>query len=313
MSNKLFFLICALFICQKSFGNDCNYNLTTPVLNQFQVVQEINQLYNIQLSYNQNNLSPECIFYTFYFSKGISGSYERRAINSYGESINYNIYSKANRSGVLKDRVDASNRSEYIRGLLYKKNQQATKGLYLNIPFSQSNTMLRAGTYTDNIVLSVYSLGQSSRLGKLQLTQNIPVIINIPKSVSISLIESGGVFDPNSTFKNLNFGNLEEGKELSFDMRVASNAGYKVMFSSLNNGSLNLINGNHKVDYTLYVSNNRINLNNTASRPIEVATGSGVTGSNGALMPVKVRIGNVNENKSGEYEDYITITAQTNE
>ena len=118
---------------------------------------------------------------------------------------------------------------------------------------------------------------------------------------------------PQFLHKNLDFGTLETNEEMGFDLMVASNAGYRISFSSLNNGKLDNLQRGIKLDYTVKVAGSNINLSNSSTIPTLVAQGSGITGNAGTRIPVNVKIGTVNDNQWGDYQDYITITAATND
>jgi hypothetical protein len=314
-SSYYFFLKCLItyIIFIINAYSNCDYQLASPTIYQTTSNLNTNASYDLTISRPKKSNYNQCAYFYYFFSKGNSTNYNRKAVNGRGEGLSYNLYKYSNQSGVLKDLIDISNSNDYLTGYLQNADTPVLSNFYFYLPSTGTSSMVRGGVYTDNILLNVYSLGVNSPWGYYEFTRNIPIVINVPKEVNLSLVDSGGPFDINSTNKVLNFGTLETSEQVNFDLRVASNAGFKVSLSSLNNGKLKSLQNAPQIDYSLYVSGNMINLSNSASNPVLIATGSGVTGSQGSVFPMKVKIGTINDSHFGDYEDYITVTAVTND
>lgn len=290
----------------------CNFNLTSNAINETVSNINLDTVQTLTISRPNGTSYSTCSNAYFFFSKGQAGQYNRKAINSFNEVVNYNLYKNSGQFGLLKDYMDFNSVNDYITATMQNPNVSVQSQFYFYLPAS-TLAATRSGIYTDNIQLNVFRGSNNSQWGYFEFTRNIPIIINVPKSINISLVNSGSPIDLNSTFKNLDFGDLETNEEMSFDMMIASNAGFKISFSSLNNGSLkNTINAN-TISYSLKVQGNSVNLQNSSTVPVQVASGSGVTGAAGARLPVSVKIGTVNDSLWGDYQDYITITAATND
>ncbi len=292
----------------------CDFDVTTDSINETVSSINIESAQTISVSRPNGTSASNCAFAYFFFSKGNANSYTRKAFNSLGEGLNYNLYQGTSQFGILKDAYDFQNANEYLKTYLQRPNENFQSQFYFYLPATSNSTMVRGGSYSDQIYVNIYRSGMNSNYAYYEYTRMLPVSIFVPKTVNISLVDSGSPIDLNSTFKNLDFGNLENNESKSFDLMVASNAGFRISLSSLNNGKLkNNTNTNYSINYSLKLNGNTINLSNSASSPVLVATGSGVTGNNGVRLPFNVKIGSVDEEQWGDYQDYITITAATND
>lgn len=287
---------------------DCDYSLNLS--NATVEPTESSQVLQQQFSIGREENSSNCDTYRIYFGKGFANSYQRRAFGWNLQSYNYNLHQNINMTGVLKEVNDALNSSEYVQGNLPNRNTSYDGSFFLSVPAISSQTNPRAGVYRDLVELSVYAIRNNGSLN-YELTRYFQVTINIPYRVNISLVNEGDPFNENSTSKVLDFGNLEENEELGADIVIDSNTSYSVRMSSLNNGQLK--NGTSAVSYSVRVGSNTVNLGNSSTSPVTVATGNGPTSEAGARYNVKVRITNIPANPDpGVYQDSITITAIAN-
>jgi hypothetical protein len=291
----------------------CNFSVSSSGITETVGSTNVEVVESLSASRPPGTDLNNCGYAYFFFSKGNANSYNRRAFNSQGESISYNLYKGMSKFGTLKDPYDFNNSNEYLSTYLQYPNSTIQNQFYFYLPAVSNSTMTRGGTYTDNININVFRGGVYSPWAYFEFNRTIPITIVVPKVINISLVDSGQNIDLNSTYKNLDFGTLETNEEMSFDLMVASNAGYRISFSSLNNGKLDNLQRGIKLDYTVKVAGSNINLSNSSTIPTLVAQGSGITGNAGTRIPVNVKIGTVNDNQWGDYQDYITITAATND
>lgn len=300
------------FYSSLSFGL-CNFNYAFSPIFVTSSSNNLDSVQSISVSRPSNTNSQNCgEAYTF-FSKGSANSYSRKALNSFGESIDYNLYRSSNKNTVLKDFQDFQNSNEYLSTYLNYPNSLVISQFYFYLPAQNSTTMVRGGTYNDTITLNIFRGGIGSPFGYFELARSLPITIVVPKLVNLALVDTGAPIDLNSTNKILDFGTLESNEEKSFDLMIASNAGYRISLSSLNNGNLKKVSGNELISYSLKVSGSTISLNNSATTPVQIATGSGITGNSGVRIPLNVKIGDITNTSFGDYQDYITITAATND
>ncbi len=251
-----------------------------------------------------------CKFYFYTFSKGNSGTYNRKLINNYGESIDYNLYMHSGERSPLKDFNDLHITDQYIRGLLLFPYKEREDKFYFSLrqPSRGTTPLVRGGIYRDTISIGVYS-SFLFRSPRLEGTRTLNISTVIPKQVNISLVDTGAPFNINDTEQTLDFGELEKGEQLGFDMRIQSNAGYVVTFSSQNKGRLKHSTKKKKIRYKLKVDGRKRNLKKAGST--RVARARGVTPAGGNIHKVSVRIGKVKNKPHGVYSDYITVTAMT--
>jgi len=303
----------SLFICStKLVMANCGFELDTPTLNY--VVSDNNSTAQstVSLARTKDNGVP-CSTYFLAFTKGMAASYNRRATNvSNRNFIYYNIYKNSNLTGILKEPADISSPNETFFGAI-AKDQILPFTFYMSLaPFG--STPPAAGTYYDDLNVQAYS-GSYSGNNNYENYRDLFIYIVVPKFTSISLVDSGGVYDPTQTLRTLDFGELSTGQELDFDVRVVSNAGYSLKISSFNNGLLQLAGGSgaaSHIDYSFYANGSQIGLSTSSSSPVTIASGAGVTSSQGVKVPIRVVVGNVDSSKlSGIYQDYITLTTIT--
>ena len=93
----------------------CNYNVSFSNINANATTSD--QLLSRSISLvRQNPSTPnsKCKKYAHYMSTGSAGSYSRRAYNSFGEYVNYNIYRDSLKTSLMKNYPTATS-SERIR------------------------------------------------------------------------------------------------------------------------------------------------------------------------------------------------------
>jgi hypothetical protein len=309
-------IILAIFLSLFSISilADCNYSISLP--NATYTVSDLNPTTanNFTISLVGNNYNP-CKDFFFTFSKGAySANYSRLAKRTTSAAyVNYNLYKLVNSTGVLKGPNDAVSINEVIEGTLLT-HQTQTLTYYFAYTQSASSPPL-AGTYVDNIRVNSYS-GTYPDYRSKEVDKNLQVSITVPKLASLSLVDTGGSYDPTQNMKILDFGELTTNQELGFDIRMVSNAGYLLKVSSSNNGSMNIAGGadiNSKIAYNFLINNQSINLSTSQSIPVVIASGSGVTTAGGAVVSGKAIIQSVDGKNFGIYQDYLTFTIMTTE
>ncbi|MDD4973747.1 MAG: spore coat protein U domain-containing protein [Bacteriovorax sp.] len=307
---KVFFLFfITITMSSEMVMANCGYSLDTPTLSYRVSDYNSTSQSTVSITRNKDNGNP-CSLFFLAFTKGGAGSYNRRATNlSNGNTIYYNIYKNSNSTGILKESSDISSPDETFFGTI-NKDQTNYYTYYMTLaPFGSIPPA--AGTYVDNIQVQAYA-GTYTKINSVEGHRDMNIYIVVSKFTSISLVDSGGTYDPAQTSKTLDFGELTTGEELGFDVRVASNAGYRLKISSSNNGHLKLIGASgskSQIDYSFYSNGTQVGLGNSSSSPVTIASGSGVTPAQGVKVPIRVVIGTVDNTKvPGTYQDYITLT-----
>jgi hypothetical protein len=310
ISKKILCLLMFLFIINANqLWANCGFDLETPLLTYN--VTDNNPTMESKVSITRlKDQGVPCSKFFLAFTKGWAASYNRRATNLFnGKFIYYNIYKNSNSTGILKEPNDISSPDETFFGTI-SKNETKNHTYYMKLaPFGSDPPA--AGTYFDDIQVQAYS-GTYTNINSYEGYSNMYMYIIVSKFTSISLVESGGVYDPTQTTKTLNFGELATNEELNFDVRVVSNSGYRLNVSSSNNGLMKQVGSaasTSQIEYKFYSNGSLVGLGNSANTSVTIASGSGVTSSLGVKIPIKVVIGTVDSTKlPGTYQDYITLT-----
>jgi spore coat protein U-like protein len=245
------------------------------------------------------------------FSKGGAGSYNRRG-SSAGNLLRYQLSSDIGGSKVLKDVPDITSANDVIMVTLPGDTNPQTITYYFDIPFANATTptLALAAAYTDNFSINAYEGTDPTAFVTPDASTSVNVTINVPKIISLSMVDTGGVFDESATTKNINFGSVTPGQTSRFDLRIRTNAGYSVTASSSNAGKLKHSVANAFVPYTFYINSVLTDMSGVTP----AAVGATQTGLGGLGLPVKIVIGTLGAlPMSGTYSDSILITAITTE
>jgi hypothetical protein len=303
---KKILMLGMLVLSPLSWGDsDCDYHLslsnaTVQVLDASQTLQQQISVYRGALSSNKN-----CNNYRIFFSKGLANSYQRKAFSLWGSSINYNLHSNINQSGILKDYGDALTSAEFLSGTANDRYTTYNNQYFVSVP-GIANGTVKSGTFLDIVQVSVYSLANNGKY-IFEETLGLTTIYIIPKIIQISLIDENGTFDPSATTKVLDFGILAKGQEKGADLRIVSNSSYRVSVSSSNAGALKSAGGS-LIKYSMKVNGSGVSLSNSTT------LGSGdETDATGDRYNLKFQITDDTGNlPAGLYQDNLTITATAN-
>ena len=292
---------------------DCDYVISAPVLSYG--VDDNNTTIEGNVGLLRRKNSSVCSNFFLAFTKGWAGNYNRKATNILnGDVIFYNLYKNSNLTGVLKEPSDIATNNEVLFGSI-AKDETKTLNYYFSISPININTPPKSGVFIDVVQVQAYS-GTYQNINSYEGYRDLNVYIHVPKFISLAIVNSGEIFDPARTSKTLDFGELEEREELTFDVRIVSNAGYSLKVSSINNGLLKRVNGsgaNSEIIYDLYASGSKKIITSSASNPVTIANANGRTPSGGAQIPMKVVIKSVTDKDPGTYQDYITLSVISND
>jgi hypothetical protein len=302
-----------LFIMSSAFA-DCELKLNTPIISYGVGDSNPTQPGNVEVTRSKSN-SDACNNFFLAFTKGWAGNYSRRATNSVnGDFIYYNIYKSSNSTGVLKEPNDITSPNEVLFGPI-SKDETKTLTYYFTLAPINASLPPRSGTYLDVIQVQAYS-GTYTAINSFESTRDLYVYINVPKFVSLSLVDTGEIYNPSQTSKTLDFGELELNESLQLDVRIVSNAGYVLKVSSANNGFLKRLDGTgskSEIGYDFYANNSIKGLNTSAAGPVTIASATGRTPSGGAPVALKIVIKSVADKDPGTYQDYITLSVISND
>lgn len=293
---------------------DCGYDVDVPVLSYG--VGDANTVVPAQVSIERTKTGvTACNNYYLTFTYGWSNNYNRRGINLLnGRFIYYNLYKNASATNVLRGPNDITSNNDIFFGTIARNETKNLTYYFLLAPLDASEPPY-SGTYFDTVQVQAYS-GTYTNINAYEGLTNLYVYINVSKFTSLSLVDSGGTYDGSQTSKTLDFGELSENEELSFDVRIISNAGYILKVSSANNGILTRSGGSgikSQISYDFYSSGTRRTLTSSAASPVTIASATGRTASGGAQVPIKVVIKSVTDKDPGTYQDFVTLSVISND
>ncbi|MFA6236740.1 MAG: spore coat protein U domain-containing protein [Bacteriovorax sp.] len=311
---KYYLSLLVIFSSANALGASCDFLLSMNSISYTVIATNPSISQNFTLYRDKGGSS--CGNFVIGFSKGASATYNRIATNSAnGTTIPYNLYKTSAATTALRRLTDASSTNQVVTGTI-SKNQTKTLNYFFQLGTLSTTTMTRAGTYTDTVNAEA-SEGTFSDGESPEETKPVSITIVVPKSIAISLVDTGAVHNSSATSKILDFGELTESEELGFDVKIASNAGYTLSVSSTYNQTLRLEDlpaaANTQIDYDFYASNTQRNLSSSSSSPVMIGSGSGSTPILGTSVPVRIVIKSVDNKISGTYKDYVTFTVATTE
>jgi spore coat protein U-like protein len=254
-------------------------------------------------------------------TKGTGASYAARSVAAGGsKTMRYQIYSDSGMSKIVKDYPDITSANDVIQGGFGTGvNLTQTVIYYLEIPLSLATvpSVAAQGTYSDTYTINVYEGSDPLTFTTPAVSTGITLTVNVPYMIALSMVDSGANFSAGSISRNVNFGTLSEGASATFDLRVRTNAGFSVTFSSSHNGYLHHTNPakNSLVPYKFYVNSALLNMSSSSTTPVVGLTAAGQTSLNGLGYPIKIVIGSLSSPTilGGPHQDDITITATTTE
>jgi len=226
-----------------------------------------------------------------------------RYLKANGERLPYNIYDDVSQSNVLKDLPTATINEILVGSFSVKETQRLTYSV--SIP---AGAVLPRATYGDRVRLRLYEGTLNSHT--LKKTKDLSLRARIPEVAEVAVVPTGAPFDDSATSYTVNFGVLQEGERERFDLLVRTNAGYRVLMSSINRGALERVGGaSGVVPYEMTIDGRLIDL---SARTVTVATKNGVTSLAGDRFAVEVDVGTLADAVPGTYRDDITIIVKTN-
>lgn len=266
-------------------------------------------VYTANLSLTRSNNSNQCKNIRIGFSTGISGNYDRTMVSG-GNTVSYNLYADNSTNTPLKSLADASGNSERLTVKFQNNELQKTVSFEGRLPVpNQGRLVLPKGNYSDIITATASPKGSNS----LSADKNFQVSLNLPAEIDVSLVNSGGAFDPSKTNHTMDFNIITLGDSRQVDLKVKSNAGYTLSLSSQNGGSLkHLTSANFSIGYLLKVNGVGQSFSG-AGIPLVIGTGVGITPTAGVNFTLNIEIGDPSNKLAGTYQDVITVTATSND
>ena len=286
---------CDMDLSLSNFSMDQNsFQSTTPI--------------NISMQRSKSPNDYHCYYYFYDFGKGNANSYQRYLENSKGDKISYNLYKVNDFQNILTELQDMNQNSDAIWGWVIGTGQTYQNSFNVVLSYNSSLTY-PAGTYTDSIPIKLYS-GLPKNDPVREDNSNLFLTFTIRSSIALSLVDVGSPFTDGDTVQTMNFGEIEDGDVMEADLKVRSNAGYRIYMKSFNKGKLKHQTLNDKINYDLTINGSSVNLKK-GGKGDKVADASGVTPEAGENFRIKVILGAPGTAQAGTYTDYVTITAET--
>lgn len=246
--------------------------------------------------------SGEAASFFVTFSEGENG--QERQLSHGAETLEYHLLSAPTRGAVLKDLPEAT-AAEVLSGAFPEGDHSAQMSFVITIPAMQ---IRGPGRYVDRIRVSVYEGTLNDY--RLRDTKNISVSTMVEDLAEVSIVEPGAAFSRGSSAKSANFGALERGKRLSYDVRIRANRGYRINIESENSGRLKSSDPavDDTIPYEVRFAGQSLNL---SSRSIGVVQDPQKTNANGKPHRIEIVIGDLGNASQGEYKDNLLLEIVT--
>ena len=271
--------------------------------NDYGIFDTVTHAYAVNITVSRKKTDKEDVPFFVTFSINSSGNLPRN-LSSGANILHYQIYDSLSQNNVLSDLPTASI-NEVLSGVFSPDEMEKRFTYFVVIPALQIQP---PGTYQDSVTLTVHEGTLNSY--KSDRSTVITIATQVARLVELSIVNRGQPFVPESVTKELNFGGLEEGKSLGFDLRMRSNAGYTVTIESENNGFLKhtSLNDNSSIPYTFTLGGMLLDLSRGPITPISKNV---ITTAEGDPYEGLVTVGTTKGASAGNYRDTITLTVQT--
>lgn len=243
---------------------------------------------------------------------GQGSSYTDRNLRNGIHLLPVQVYSDSSLQQIIKNLPEVSSPSDILIGSFPDGTTSPQEVNLFLYPRLSNVDYQRFGDYEDEFVLKLYQ-GTYNGTYTLEDSDSIRLRYRVEKKIDLSIVNTGAPFDLSSTTKTLNFGTLTSGEQLGFDLVVKFNAGYRIRISSENNGNLKRVGFSNLISYTLQMNGSPLSLAGSASNPVLLAQGTGVSGAAGLRFGGWVTIGSVTGAVPGNYSDTVTVTVSTTE
>lgn len=247
--------------------------------------------------------------YFITISAGSSGNATQRRMTRGADRLDYNIYTTAAKTSVIKP-LGSAGAGEVLTGLfpaLLGVFQTQTKDFYWTIDPQQVQQSSMTRFQDTSLTVTLYA---GILLGLYQAvdTRSITFQARVESSMDLSLVDTGGAFNIGDTSQTVDFGTLSTGALRSYDTLVRSNNAYRVTLQSQNAQRLqHAMQPGQYVPYQISMDGIAVNL--TGGNAVQALTRSGVTPAAGDRLQTQITIGSMTgvENP-GNYSDVITVT-----
>lgn len=276
---------------------------------------------NYQISHVPFSGVARCYYFGFMdYGSGSSWTTRYLTHSTSGATIPFNVHSDVAMTNVSRVRLagDATQNQHVVYTSPLFFNPSGSSVTNTNIFHAKLGTLpgvLAPGLYTESLIFRVAARLTSPPLGDwvtwpVSLSRAVQFVYKVEKELSLSLVATGGVFDPLSTAKVMSFGELEAFEIRTADVIVKTNVGYRLKVSSVNDGQM-IHSSGASVPYTLKASGSLINLIGSSSSPVVVSASAANSPPLGFLVPMELGVGAVTGNElGGEYSDILSLSIE---
>ena len=242
------------------------------------------------------------------FSDGSAANYASRRLSFGSAVVPMNVYKDAARTRILKDKPsEAVVADDVLQGSFAGGPGPDAQTLNYWAAIQPQSDYLPSGIYFESLTATLYS-GKVNGSYHFESSQSLVLAYYIGRRVDLSLVDTGAPFNLNDTSQDLSFGTLSSGQSRALDLVLQYNAGFRLTFSSENNGALKHLSRSNTIPYTLQVGGLPIGLAGSAAAPVVGPSGFGTSPTGGTRFPVRVTIGSIAGAVGGPYSDTITVT-----
>lgn len=168
-----------------------------------------------------------------------------------------------------------------------------------------------AGGYSDQLTFSVYEL-VGGQPGRLHDSVSVAVRTEVGSAMQASLIVGGVRGLLAGRIATLDFGEMETGKTLPFELEIDGNSPYRVTLASENGGVMagtEVGNRDSRVGYTVSMDGREVTLAGPLTMGLAAPSSSGRSSTQHAFQ---IRLGDVSRALAGRYADNLTVTVTAN-
>lgn len=221
--------------------------------------------------------------------------------------LDYQIYDSAAQRTVLKDLPSATS-AELIQGTFATNESEKQLTFTIIVPPGQIKS---SGLYADSIELTVYEgtlaqyVERDSKIVDFQ--------VRAAQITELSFANAGSAFNPNARTSALDFGTLAPEQKRDMNVRIRSNAGYRVTMESEHGGIMKHLDAAvpTTIPYQVHLGGVPVALTAGLQTPL-IQTGRRTT-SEGDAHNLEVTIGEISGARAGTYRDTITLTVISDE
>jgi spore coat protein U-like protein len=237
--------------------------------------------------------------------RGQSGGSPRQMAQG-SRRLAYELYRSGNRGRVLRD-AGSGGTDEMILGQFRPGRDEVQLDLEAVVPPGQ---MTAAGGYADTVTFTLYQLSGGVP-GRVLDTRQVAVAATVAPVASFEVVIEGSRRALRSgLLGKLDFGDLEDGERLGFDVEASGNVGYDIELASENGGVLAGQGGaqGSSVPYALQLDGRPLDLRGASAVGQAPVTDAGRAS---VLHRVEVEIGDTGRAQAGKYRDDLTLTITT--